>query len=222
MKHPLARARALAVSALSLALVVVGCDSSTSPPGSGGATPSGAGDDASAEFDDGAPTRVKCTGALGHGLSPEHGRLDGQLVSIVPANTRGCPSDADHLHLQVKMNAGVYDISINLQGLEGELDAALPGDAFSEGWHPMQLDYVSDLGIHSPAISLESPGAVRARVEAALATANYISVFGTGYDGSDGAHFVHYNRAGRDGAVVVNPRAPKPHFLVFRFADDTF
>jgi hypothetical protein len=93
---------------------------------------------------------------------------------------------------------------------------------FAEGWHPMSLDYVADLGLHSPDITLTSPGPIRDRVVAALAKANHISIFGTGYPGSDGAHIVHYKGAGLDGAIVVNPSAPMAHIIAFRFDNDTF
>lgn len=179
-------------------------------------------DDAAPAFDDGTPVRVACVSTLGNGLSPAHGRLDGTLVSIVGVNERGCPSDSSHLHLQVKMNSAVYDIAINLDGLEGETDAHMPGIAYAEGWHPMSLDYVGDLGLHSTAITLASPGPIRDRVVTALAKANHISIFGTGYPGSDGAHIVHYKGAGLDGAIVVNPSAPQAHVIAFRFDNDTF
>jgi hypothetical protein len=179
-------------------------------------------EDAAPTFDDGTPTRVACVGTLGSGLSPAHGRLDGTLVAIVAPTDRGCPNDPSHLHLQVKMSGSVYDIAINLDGLEGETDAKLPGIPYSEGWHPMDLDYVGDLGLHSTNITLTAPGPIRDRVVTALAKANHISIFGTGYPGSDGAHIVHYKGAGLDGAIVVNPSAPKAHVIAFRFDNDTF
>ncbi|GAC1540191.1 MAG: hypothetical protein NVS3B10_04870 [Polyangiales bacterium] len=179
-------------------------------------------DGASPTFSDGTPTRSACTSTLGMGLSPEHGRLDGTLVSIVPATGARCPSDPSHLHLQVRMNGANYDIAVNLDGLEGEIDAPLPGIPFAEGWHVMNLDYVKDLGIHSDALTLTNPATIRARVVAQLANANHISVFGTGYPGSDGAHLIHRKLTGHDGALVVNPLGAKAHVIAFRFSTDTF
>jgi hypothetical protein len=226
---------------LAVGLAPSGCDGSTlaapstTPDPSTGSSGSsgGAGDDAgdldggSVEdgappiFDDGTPTRVACTSTLGKGLSPAHGRLDGTLVSIVPNKAR-CPNDPDHLHLQVRMNGAVYDIAINLDVLEGEIDTPLPGIPFAEGWHVMPLDYPTDLGLHSPALTVTSPAVVRARVESQLTNANHISVFGFGYPGSDGAHIIHRSSGGGDGALVINPLAPKAHVIAFRFADDVF
>jgi hypothetical protein len=185
-------------------------------------TPVATDDAATGGFDDGVPTRLACTSALGSGLSPDHGRLDGILVSIVGEKERGCPTDPTHLHLQVKMNGGIYDIAVNLDGFEGETDAKLPGIPFSEGWHPMDLDYVRDFGLHSTDLTLTSITAIRARVVGELTNANRISVFGTGYPGSDGAHIVHRSSRERDGALVINPLAPKARVIAFRFADHTF
>jgi hypothetical protein len=179
-------------------------------------------DASSPAFDDGMPTRVACTSTLGMGLSQDHGRLDGTLVSIVPEKGARCPSDLAHLHLQVRMNGANYDIAVNLDGFEGEIDAPLPGTPFAEGWHPMNLDYAQDLGLHSPALNVTTPATIRARVVAQLANANHISVFGTGYPGSDGAHLIHRKATARDGALVINPLAAKAHVLAFRFASDTF
>ena len=173
-------------------------------------------------FDDGTPTRIACSSTLGTGLTTDHGRLDGQLVAVVGANQKGCPNDAQHLHLQVRMKGALYDIAVNLDGLEGELDAKLPGIPFAEGWHPMDLEYVRDFGLHSTALTLTSPAAIRNRVALALANANHISVFGFPYPGMDGAHLIHRVSASHDGALVINPLAAKAHVIAFRFADDTF
>lgn len=173
-------------------------------------------------FDDGTPSRIACTKTLGNGLTPVHGRLDGELVAIVSATERKCPSDGQHLHLQVKMAGALYDIAVNLDGLEGETDAPLPGLPFAEGWHPMDLDYVRDLGLHSTALTLTTPSAIRQRVETVLASANHIAVYGYGYTGSDGAHLIHRSAGGHDGALIINPLASKAHVIAFRFANDTF
>lgn len=176
-------------------------------------------------FDDGTPTRMACTSKLGSGLVPaKHGRLDGQLVAVVVPNTKRCPSDNTHLHLQVLASGSIYDIAINLDGLEGEINVKLPGPPFAEGWHPtVDLDYPTDLGLHSPALTLTGIPVILARLQEVLAKANHVSVFGTPYPGSDGAHLIH--RTGglkEDGAVVINPGAPLAHVLAFRFDGNTF
>jgi hypothetical protein len=196
----------------------------TDPDAAVGAADGGAVDAAPPTFSDGTPTRVACTSTLGHGLTPTtHGRLDGTLVSVVLPNANNCPSDAQHLHLQVRMSGAVYDIAINLDGFEGETDAPIPGGPFVEGWHPnVALDYVKDLGLHSTALTVTTPSAIRQRVEAVLTSANHIAIFGTSYPGSDGAHLVHRQVGGRDGAIIVDPLGAKAHILAFRFAADVF
>ena len=181
-----------------------------------------AADGAAPAFSDGTPTRTTCSSTLGMGLSPDHGRLDGTLVSIVPATGAHCSSDPDHLHLQVLMNGANYDIAVNLDGLEGEIDAPLPGVPFAEGWHVMNLDYAKDLGLHSDALTVTTPAMIRARVIDQLTNANHISVFGTGYPGSDGAHLIHRKATAHDGALVINPLGAKAHVIAFRFSTDTF
>lgn len=223
-----------AIALTSLAIALAGCGNADGVPDIGPTADAGSTDNrgeagmspfdgaAPPGFDDGTPTRVACTSALGHGLTPAHGRLDGQLVAIVSVTERSCPSDAQHLHLQVMMGGAIYDIAVNLDGLEGETDAVLPGIPFAEGWHPMDLDYARDLGLHSTALTVTTAAAIRQRVEVVLANANHISVFGYGYPGSDGAHLVHRSAGGHDGALFINPLASKAHVVAFRFANDTF
>jgi hypothetical protein len=226
----------VACSGGTLAAPAAGTDPATTPPDGTTDTDAGAGatdggssgtvgspdTGAPPTFSDGTPTRTTCSSTLGSGLSPDHGRLDGTLVSIVPATGARCSSDPDHLHLQVKMNGANYDIAVNLDGFEGEIDAPLPGVAFAEGWHPMDLDYAKDLGLHSSALNVTTPATIRAHVIDQLANANHISVFGTGYPGSDGAHLIHRKQTAHDGALVINPLAAKAHVIAFRFATDTF
>ena len=175
--------------------------------------------------DDGTAVRTVCTSTLGKGVTAEHGRLDGQLVAIVTKSQGRCPADDTHVHLQVKMNGAVYDIAVNIDGFEGEVDAPMPGAPYSEGWHPGTLgtlDYVTDLGVHSTSITLTGEDLVRARILEQLTNANHISIFGTGYDDMTGAHLIHYNPQAHDGALVLDPLSSKPHMLVFRFVRDSF
>jgi hypothetical protein len=120
------------------------------------------------------------------------------------------------------MGGAIYDVAVNLDGFETEIDAPLPGGAFAEGWHSVDLDYATNLGLHATAFTVTGKAQVLARVESQLATANHISVFGTGYPNSDGAHLIHRNAGGRDGALVLNPLLPKARVVAFRFVNDSF
>jgi hypothetical protein len=149
--------------------------------------------------------------------------MDGYLISIVaPGSQHACNDDTGHVHLQVEIGQGVYDVAVNTDTLYDELDAPLPGGAWSEGWHTdMALDYAQDLGLSSSAFTSSTPAAMATKIEGELAAANHISVFATGY-GPTGAHLVHRNVSGQDGALILDPLSPTPHLMVFRFSDQSF
>ncbi|HEY8076466.1 MAG TPA: hypothetical protein VIF62_20215 [Labilithrix sp.] len=192
----------------------------TTPPPGGTTSSSGAPPPSST---DGTPTRVACTSSFGSALTTAHGRLDGYLVSIVPESTRNeCNADSSHVHLQVKANGAVYDVAVNLDTLEATTDIALPGGAWSEGWHAnSSLDYPTDLSLHSSAFTTTTSSAERMHIESALANANHVAIWATGYDPT-GAHLVHRQGGGRDGAIAIDPLDPKAHVLAFRFSTDSF
>ncbi|HEY3450374.1 MAG TPA: hypothetical protein VGK67_28730 [Myxococcales bacterium] len=179
--------------------------------------------------DDGAPTRVACTSHYGSALTKTHGRLDGYLVAIVPPGNGGCNVDSDHVHLQVRMDGAIYDVAVNVYSTSSgspdvdfaEADEALVDGPWAEGWHSTDaLDYVQ-FGLHAADFVATSKSALVERITEDLATANHVSVFATGYGGT-GAHLVHRNGGGRDGAIVVRPLSAAPHYLMFHFSDQTF
>jgi len=231
----LALAHAVALApALALALTA-GCGGDSGPgdadaaPLSFDATPVVVPDAAADAQDlpDGLPTRVPCTNNLGAGLTTEHGRLDGTLVALVQPGANGCNGDADHLHLQVLMNGSTYDVAINVSDPNlvyfAERDLALPGIAWSEGWHANPvgaLDYVG-LGLHAVDFTPTAKAALAAQITSELADANHISVYMTGY-GPDGGHNVHRRGLSVDGAIVIRPLSATPHQLFFHFANQNF
>jgi hypothetical protein len=167
---------------------------------------------------DGAPERRVYTNTLGAGLTRSFGRLDGRLVAVVKRGARDCNGDSTHVHLQVEAAAATYDIAVNIDGLTAEVAHSLAGGAWSEGWHaPGTLDYVRELGLRAPAFASTNA----ATLEQRLSSANHVSIFASGY-GPDGAHLVHRNSGGRDGAIVLNPLSAQPRYLVFRFATQSF
>ena len=173
---------------------------------------------------DGPPTRVACTNGFGAGLSATYGRLDGFLVSIVPASTHKCNGDSSHLHLQVRMNGGIYDVAANMDVLSAEKTAPMPDGPWSEGWHSgVTLDYANTLGVHAADFTQLTPAALEAQLNEELKSVNHLSVFATGY-GPDGVHNVHRQggAGSNDGAIVLNPLSPTPRILMFRFTTDSF
>ncbi|HET7499731.1 MAG TPA: lamin tail domain-containing protein [Kofleriaceae bacterium] len=180
---------------------------------------------------DGTPTRLPCTSSFGSAMNTTFGRLDGFLVSIVnPAPSgSGCASDAHHVHLQILVNGGVEDIAVNVDSSVGtpdvdflQLNAPLHGAGWLEGWHPSQaFDYANDLGVHSGAFSVTTPTQLTQILDTALASANHVSIFCTGFDAT-GGHLVHRHARDDDGAIVINPLSASPTYLLFHFADQTF
>jgi len=182
---------------------------------------------------DGTPVRQACTSKFGSGLSSRFGRLDGYLVSIVHPGTSGCNGDASHVHLQINMNSGIYDVAVNVQSNQGTGSAAdvrfldkplesLPNGPWEEGWHTnAALDYVTDLGLHSGDFTATPLATLGPEVEGKLATVNHVSVFATGY-GATGIHLVHRNATGQDGAIVMYPLSAQPEAMVFHFSNQSF
>ncbi len=194
----------------------------SAPAASDAATPQGS---------DGMPARAPCTQAFGNALSNAFGRLDGYLVAVVPPTQHGCSADAGHLHLQIKVQSDVYDVAITLVSDQkatspevylAERDAAIANGAWSEGWHPGdRFDYAGNLGLHAADFTPLQKAPLLQRLEAGLAGVNHISIYATGY-GPTGAHKVHRNGGGTDGALVLQPTSPTPHILAFHFATQTF
>ena len=196
-----------------------------SPPDAGKDASKDASEDATTTSPDGTPMRADCTSSFGSGLTgASHGRLDGTLIAIVaPDGTHQCNADSDHLHLQIRMSGSTYDIAINVAGVDvAEKDAPLLDGAWSEGWHPgAALDYPTSLGLHASDFTSIDETPLLQHLEAALATVNHISVFATKYN-SGGAHLVHRNGNGNDGALVLRPLAGPAHYIVFHFPNQTF
>ena len=186
-----------------------------------------------ASTDDGSATRQQCTSKFGTQLSADatFGRLDGFLVSIVPpSGMQSCNDDESHVHLQIRMNAEIYDIAIDVTDDQTgsddvhtlAMDIAQPDTtAWTEGWHTGVLaDYVA-LGVHSTDLPFEAKADMVSILQTDLASANHVSVYTTSY-GPDGGHLVHRNGSGHDGLLVTNPLANPSHIRFFAFTDQAF
>jgi hypothetical protein len=179
---------------------------------------------------DGTATRQPCTGTFGSAMTATFGRLDGFLVSIVdPNTTTSCRGDDNHIHLQVRVNGGIEDIAVNVSSTSGNpnvdfrtVGAALRGGAWTEGWHPGQtLDYATSLGVTSGSFTEETLTQLTASIDNAIASANHVSIFATGFDPT-GGHLIHRQGSSHDGAIVINPTTPTPTYLLFHFTNQTF
>jgi len=185
------------------------CGAGTPDAGTGG-TP-----DAATGGGDGQPTRLPCTGSFGSAMSATYGRLDGFLVAIVNPNTgSGCRGDDNHIHLQVRVNGGTEDIAVNIASTSGT-PCRLPNPERDAGGRRL------DRGLaHRPAARLrEHPGRpllelhggdaiqLTALVDNAVANANHVSIYTTGFDAT-GGHLIHRQGSNHDGAIVINRRRP--------------
>jgi hypothetical protein len=101
--------------------------------------------------------------------------------------------------------------------------AALPDGPWAEGWHAVGVtfDYVADASVHASDFASTPLATLAARVEARLVDVNHVSVFATGF-GPGGAHLVHRNGSGHDGAIVAEPLSVTPHALMFHFDNQDF
>lgn len=174
--------------------------------------------------------RVAClsTGALAHDLPSEQmGALEGELVSIVPPGVKGCPSDPDHLHLQIAVGSKRYDVAVTIDSDFGAPIALhAPKRAVSplepEGWSVAKFDYSKNLGTPSADYQALGRDALLARLQSELATAARVRVFGESYADGSGLHKVHRNGRGGDGAILVRHVDGGDKVIALRFATDVF
>lgn len=138
--------------------------------------------------------------------------------------------NSSHVVVQIEMKGAVYRMVINVksdQGIErriftSETNAPLPGEPWSDGWHPATLDYAADLQKHSEDFSPQEKDDASAWIEDALQLGAKISVFGTADGKPESAHLIHHNGQQHDGALVVDPTGSSPRWLLFRFDEQVF
>ena len=147
----------------------------------------------------------------------------------MPNTTTSCRGDDNHIHLQVLVHGGIEDIAVNIASTSGNPDldflavnATLRGGAWSEGWHTGQtLDYPTHLGVHSGSFVEKTPTQLTSLLDSALASANHVSIFTTGFDAT-GGHLVHREGSSHDGAIVINPLSSSPQYLLLHFSTQSF
>ena len=185
-----------------------------------------------APFDSG--KAAACTGAFGAAITGVFGRLDGTVLAVIPPSDGACPlPNRDHVTLDVVMGGSAYRILVNVNSTIAtvdprvqmlEMDGPLLGGAWADGWHTAPtLDYAIDLGVHSASFAPYALDVLSARISDAIPLGAKISVFASGFAPvGDGAHKVHRNGIGSDGALVVGPDSASPHWMLFHFDTQTF
>jgi hypothetical protein len=201
--------------------LVAACD-----PGAGGAADLAVVPDL-AFVDKAAP----CATSFGAALTDAFGRLDGTVRAVVPPGHPTCARpNGTHLVLQVDAGGAAYRMVVNVESNRAgdvrvrldERSAPLVGAPFAEGWHPgLALDYVTDFAVAQAAFTPYARDELVARISDRLALGAPVAVYATS-SGGDSAHLVHRNRAGNDGAIVVDPTSSAPLFLLLAFSDQTF
>ncbi|MBK7398021.1 MAG: hypothetical protein IPJ34_17420 [Myxococcales bacterium] len=175
--------------------------------------------------------RLACVGtsSLAKDLPPgePYGALEGELVSLVPPGTKGCPEDPDHLHLQVRVGTKRYDVAVNIDSTSHE-PLGFTTKSFGpaqppQGWAAETFDYPRDLGIVSADFEKLDKAALLARLMKELSTAARIRVYGRAYADGTGLHNIHRNGKDRDGGLLIRrANASGDRFLGLRFATDVF
>ena len=206
------------------------------PPGADAASDAPASNDGSPVMpeDGGAMRNASCTpltDQTGMAVNTPYGRLDGTLVYVLPVGgSSACNGDDSHVHLQIEVAGSVYDVAVDI-GSSGanngvgyeQQTIAVPGGAWSEGWHGTDDLSYKTLGLSSTSFMTMTPQQMGDEVVALLVNTSKISIFCTGYDpGFNGCHDVHYKNGTQDGAIFLDPTAAMSPVLYFRFTNQTF
>lgn len=217
-----------------MSLFIVACGgSSDSTDGTTAADGGAAISDAAPASDAGAPVDAwvdaapTCVDTFGDELTSTFGRLDGTLVGVVRPQDQQCAQpNGTHFDLEVQMNGKNYRMLVNVQSDDVSKpdtyylskQIALPGLAWTEGWHTDQpLDYAA-LGVHTDDFTSHPIGELTDILYSQVAIGDKLSVYGLGF--GSGAHDIHKRSGtGQDGAVVLGPDTASPTFLLFRFDD---
>ena len=234
------RPLALAWASLSL-LLAAACSSSAVRSGQGlpdaGAGGAGTGGHAGTggSVADAAPDVDKsasCAATFGSSLTAAFGRLDGTVLAVVPPGDNACAMpNSTHVVIQVTWAGEVYRMVLDVLSSVGnpdvffsEIDAPLAAGPWAEGWHPgVVLDYVSTLGVHALSFTEMKEADLVQKVTSEIDLGSHVSIFATAGAGvTSSAHLIHRNATDADGAIVVRPESAMPHYLLFRFAEQTF
>ena len=172
-----------------------------------------------------------CSPTFGDALTNAFGRFDGTVVAVVPPADDACAlPNSTHLVLQVSMDGAVYRMVLDVLSSSGdpnvyfyEEDAPLAAGPWAAGWHAgVGLDYVTTLGLHAAAFTSMPEAALVDKVTGEIQVGSHVSVFATSAGESNSAHLIHRNLTNQDGAIVLSPESASPHYLLFRFSEQTF
>ena len=170
---------------------------------------------------------------LGAELTNSFGRADGVVTAVVGPTVTTCAlPNSDHVVVQIKMKGAIYRMVINVASTRGAdlrvrfatMEHAAIEPAWAEGWHTGSgLDYVSALGVHTTdaAFVPYEMLPLAEKIEESIELGKPVSVYAWSSGGAS-AHKVHRNGSNGDGAIVLDPTGPKPKWMLFHFADQSF
>lgn len=182
--------------------------------------------------DGSADAALRCTSSFGNAITPQMGRLDGTVRAVVVPGDPSCPSDDDHVIVQVDALGSTYAVSVNVQSSfaadpnvrMAERAAPLLGGPWQPGWHSdaPRLDYAFTLGMRSSSgFVAVSSASLATRIAQRVKVGARASAFGDGFTNGSGAHKVHRNGGSGDGALVIDPSG-SPTYLLFHFSGQLF
>lgn len=182
--------------------------------------------------DAGPVRRLPCVGTSGLANNlpfDAYGAIEGELVSIVPPGTHGCPNDSDHLHLQIDVDGKRYDIAMTINDTTGGqpmdfLTKDIAPKPLPKGWNAVGFDFPTDLGVHSGDFTAMAKAPLLARLQSELATVSFVTIHGKSYTDGTGVHDVHRNGGGHDGVLLAHGvgAGGLDHALALHFYNDTF
>lgn len=207
-----------------------GSDPTGGSGGTGGAPGSGGSGGAGGESPP-VDKAAQCASEFGDALTEDFGRADGIVLAVVKPTDTQCPTfNDDHVVLEILIDEEVYRMVINVLSDSPDPDVrfqivehALPGPAWSEGWHaPGQFDYVVNLDVHSDEGFTPIPMAeLSDRIADEITIGDKISVYSTSSGNPSSTHLIHRNPTYHDGAIVLSPDT-SPRFMLFHFENQTF
>jgi hypothetical protein len=157
-------------------------------------------------------------------------RFDGTVVAALAPNFQGCTApNKTHVVVEIQVGKDVYRMVMNVDDdtalgsiLTREIDHALVGPAWADGWHTgIALDYLKDLGLHQSDFKQSKTADASNAIASVLEKGAKVSFYATAQGEADSAHLVHRNGYGHDGALVVNVEGT-PHWLLFDFQSKNF
>lgn len=167
-----------------------------------------------------------CASQFGSLFTKSNGRADGKLVAVVrPSDSQCALNNSTHVVLQLSILGQVQRLVVAVKDVAvTSVASPLVGPVYSEGWHTnVHLDYPKDLGVHSDVFTPVSMDKAVSFICSPLDIGAPVSVYAYS-DGShpSSAHQIHRNDKYPDGAIVMDPKATKPTYLLFRYANQVF